>query len=81
VKAAAASALGNIGDTRAVDALILALDDPEVHSDAAFSLSKIGDERALAPLMKYQGQDERGNPNSAADAIQWITDSKNREKN
>jgi HEAT repeat protein len=38
VRAAAAASLGDIGDTRAVEALILALDDPEMHSDAALSL-------------------------------------------
>jgi HEAT repeat protein len=52
-RAAAAEALGVLGDPRAVEPLITALHDPEdyVRSHAAVALGKLGDKRALAPLL------------------------------
>jgi HEAT repeat protein len=49
----AAKALGEIGDTRAVEPLIAALKDRSVNRrlSAAEALGKIGDTRALAPLI------------------------------
>jgi HEAT repeat protein len=52
VRLAAASALGRVGDTRAVDPLIDALDDRLVVKDvAAQALGHIGDRRAVEPLL------------------------------
>lgn len=48
---AASTALGRIGDPRAVDALILALDDPYVQNSAAGALNRLGDRRAVQPLI------------------------------
>jgi hypothetical protein len=51
-RAAAAEALGKIGDRRAVEPLILALTDKDwgVRLNAAVALGEIGDARALGPL-------------------------------
>ena len=53
IRASAATALGQIGDTRAVVALIQALSDEagEVREDAARALGKIEDARAVEPLI------------------------------
>lgn len=48
----AAGALGRLGDARAVDALIAALDDPSVADAAAIALTQIDDERAVMPLAR-----------------------------
>jgi len=45
------AALGRLGDSRAIDELILNLDGPAVWS-AAKALSDIGDSRAVAPLLR-----------------------------
>lgn len=54
VRVVAAGALGEIGDTRAVEPLIQALSDLDgsVRSVAAEALGKIGDVRAVEPLTK-----------------------------
>ncbi len=53
----AAHTLGKIGDRRATDALIAALDDPEpvVISKVAFTLSLFEDERAVSGLVHLLG--------------------------
>jgi len=52
VRADAARSLGEVGDERAVDALLAALHDPEetVRAAAAAALGKIGDPRAIPAL-------------------------------
>jgi len=52
VREAAADALGEIGDPRAVEPLIAALGDPDgdVREAAAEALGTIGDPRAVGPL-------------------------------
>ncbi|MBD3286677.1 hypothetical protein GF359_08770 [candidate division WOR-3 bacterium] len=55
VRMVAAEALGNIGDSCAVDALIMSALEDDFYSvviDAAEALGKIGDNRAVAPLCK-----------------------------
>jgi HEAT repeat protein len=49
----AAVALGNRGDSRAIDALVAAMNDPisHVREKAAEALGKIGDIRAIEPLL------------------------------
>ena len=56
---AAAEALGEIGDKRAVEPLIKALgdDDPLVRDHAASALGEIGDKRAVEPLIKVLEDD------------------------
>lgn len=58
IKMAAASALGLLGDLRAVDPLIQLLDDPDplVHERAAFSLGRLRDARAFWPLLQKLGE-------------------------
>jgi HEAT repeat protein len=53
VRAAAAYALGQIGDPRAVEPLIAALGDEssDVRQDAAYALGEIKDPRAVEPLI------------------------------
>lgn len=58
----AASALGELKDTRAVGPLIQALDDENalVQDDAAEALGKLNDTRAVGPLNRYKmAQTER----------------------
>lgn len=54
VRSEAAHALGEIGDARAVDPLIDALQDEDrrVRERAARALGKIGDARAVGPLIE-----------------------------
>lgn len=54
VRASAAVSLGRIGDPRAVDPLIEALqdEDPEVRKNAAVALGEISDPRAVNPLIE-----------------------------
>jgi HEAT repeat protein len=47
----AADALGSLGDTRAVEPLIAALNDHDVNEAAAKALGQLGDLRAVAPLI------------------------------
>jgi len=60
LRMAAASALGNLGDTRAVEPLIEALEDEywNVKASAASALGNLGDVRAVRPLIKALGEDE-----------------------
>jgi HEAT repeat protein len=57
---AAASALGNIGDRRALDPLIAALEDEywNVKQAAAKALGNLGDSRAIRPLIRALGEDK-----------------------
>ena len=61
VREAAAEALGQIGDSRAVGPLTKALNDRwwSVHSAAATALGKIGDARAVEPLIKALREKKR----------------------
>lgn len=54
VRSSAADALGDLGDPRAVESLIRALDDNgyEVHRRAADALGKIRDARSVSPLIR-----------------------------
>jgi HEAT repeat protein len=52
IRLAAATALGRIGDSRAVDPLVSALEDqPRVREVAAMALGEIGDHRAVDSLI------------------------------
>jgi HEAT repeat protein len=81
LRAAAAEALGKIGDARAVEPLIgmLGDEDSDVRYDAAEALGKIGDVRAVEPLIKAL---EEGNPSAATEALAKITEAniKGKEK-
>ena len=59
-RAAAARALGRLGDTRAVEPLIRALgdDSDEVRGDAVGALGQLGDARAVEPLIQALGDRE-----------------------
>ncbi|RZB32933.1 MAG: hypothetical protein AEth_00279 [Candidatus Argoarchaeum ethanivorans] len=72
----AAEALGEIGDTRAVEPLIRALKDKDwfVRNKAAKALGIIGDTRAVEPLiqvMKTEDICDRGIAAKALDRIGW----------
>lgn len=54
---AAAVALGNIRDARAIDALLLALNGTHTRREAAIALGKIGDQRAIEPLIETMQND------------------------
>lgn len=49
----AVKALGNLGDSRAVDSLCKVLDSPAVTEQVIIALEKIGDKRAIEPLIHY----------------------------
>jgi len=70
----AADYLGEIGDARAVPALIEALADPSISWIAAESLGKLGDPRAVQPLIAALGSDERWLRRNAATALGLIGD-------
>lgn len=57
-----ALAFGNVGDPRAVPALLEALadDDPETRIYAIWALGSLGDERAVAPLLELAQHDDPG---------------------
>jgi HEAT repeat protein len=61
VRESAAEALGAIGDSRAVEPLIKALNDADsdVRESAAVGLGKIGDSRAVEPLIRAFGDGSR----------------------
>ena len=73
-KKKAAEALGEIGDARAVEPLILALKDEywEVRRRAAEALGEIGDARAVEPLKKALNDESRGVREAARDALEKI---------
>jgi HEAT repeat protein len=58
VRSSAARALGEIGNTRAIDELILLLPDPASGNEAAWALGQIGDPRALDALSRMAGNKE-----------------------
>lgn len=75
VRLAAASALGRIGDSRAVDPLIAALDDQQrVKEVAALSLGKLGDSRAVEPLINELDEENWEVRSSVAKALGKIGD-------
>ena len=60
VRAAAAAALGKLGDTRAVGPLLDLLrdEDAQVRASAAGALGPLGDPRALPALREMQAHDQ-----------------------
>ena len=75
IRLTAASALGTVGDSRAVDPLIAALDDQmEVNEMAALALGEIGDPRAVESLTKTLGDENWEVRSSAAKALEKIGD-------
>ena len=75
IRLAAASALGKVGDSRAIDPLITALDDQQgVNEMAALALGEIGDSRAVEPLTKSLGDENWELRSSAAKALGKIGD-------
>lgn len=75
IRLAAASALGNVGNARAVDPLISALDDEQgVNEMAALALGEIGDPRAVEPLTAKLNDENWELRSSAAKALGKIGD-------
>ena len=74
----AAEALGEIGDARAVEPLILALKDEEGYGQgyAAEALGKVGDARAVEPLIQYLKDEEGDGRGIAAGALGGIGDAR-----
>jgi len=60
VRARAISALGRIGDARAVDSLIRLLDDPDagIVRSSVWALGRLSDNRATDPLLRIWGKDQ-----------------------
>jgi HEAT repeat protein len=76
LRAGVARALGKIGDSRAVEALIEALkdEDSDVRKNVAWALGKIGDARAVEALieaLKDEDSDVRRSVAWALDGIGW----------
>jgi len=78
VRKTAADALGQIGNTRAVESLINTLNDEDyrVQHAAAFALGKIGDVRAIDPLITTLSDKDENMRISAADALGQIGDNR-----
>jgi HEAT repeat protein len=75
IRLAAASALGKVGDTQAVDPLVAALDDQQgVNEVAALALGELGDPRAVEPLAKTLVDENWEVRSSAAKALGKIGD-------
>lgn len=76
VREAAAENLGDLGNTRAVGPLILALNDtaPNVREYAALSLGRLGDTRAVGPLIQTLSARDSDDRTSAAQALGWLKD-------
>jgi HEAT repeat protein len=75
IRLAAASALGRIGDSSAVDPLIGALDDDKgVKEVVVLSLGEIGDARAVEPLIDTLADENWEVQGSAAKALGKIGD-------
>jgi HEAT repeat protein len=75
IRLAAASALGRIGDTRAVKPLIVALDDRlRVKEVAAQALGEIGDPVAVEPLIATLGDENWEVRSTVAKALGKIGD-------
>jgi HEAT repeat protein len=75
----AASALGQIGDTGAVEPLIQALGDSDrtVRGNAAYALGQIGDTRAVQPLIKALLREKSKTPHQTVEeALQKLSGAK-----
>lgn len=74
IRSKAAVALGDLGDRRAVEPLIQALndEDEEVRWEAADALGKIRDERAVDPLIRALNDEHEDVRSSAAEALNEI---------
>lgn len=83
VRSHAAEALGMLEDKKAVDALILSLNDPYrlTRSYAARSLGKLGDNRAVQPLLEVMKNDDFfGARAEAAEALGKLCDDEMNEE-
>ena len=78
VRRAAAEALGNLGDSRAVEPLIKALGDKDdgVRWAAANALGKLGDSRAVEPVIRALGNTDRAVRRAAAEALNSLGEPK-----
>jgi len=78
VRKAAAAALGRIGDVRAVEPLVAALQDEDdwVGGQAALALGSTGDPRAVSPLIAALREGQRLTRSAAADALGSIGDAR-----
>jgi HEAT repeat protein len=76
VREGAAEAIGKIGDPRAVEQLIKALNDSDwrVHRNSASALGRIADGRAVEPLIRALNGRDLGVRQSAAEALGKIGD-------
>ncbi len=76
IRQAAAQALGELGDKRAVNPLINMLDDldPNVRSNAAQALGKLGDKRAVKPLINRLNDSGSSVSSNAAQALGELGD-------
>jgi hypothetical protein len=76
VSGTASRLLGEIGDTRAVEPLIKALDKEDIFVTSAYSLGQIGDISAVEPLMKklddFQNSNNEYNYDVAVDALTMV---------
>lgn len=76
VREGAINALGEMGDKRALDAIIARLDDPsdDVRSMAAWSLGAIRDPKAVPALIPFVNHSTDGMGYRAIKALGWIGD-------
>jgi HEAT repeat protein len=74
-----AEALGEMGDARAVDPLIEALEDGQVQTKAAKALGKIGDPHAVEPLISVLKSHNSYLVQSAVEALGDIGDTRAKE--
>lgn len=74
VRGRAALMLGKMGDTRAVDALIRALDAPGLQTpkNAAEALGKLGDPRAIEPLVMLVASSNDKTREAAIEALRKL---------
>jgi HEAT repeat protein len=76
VRFAAAAALGEIGDARAVEPLVAALQDRTLREVAARALGQIGDARAVEPLLAALQDPEEEVRVAAVSALGEIMDAR-----